>query len=76
MAQPDVRKTQPNGFDATRLGEADRPENDLFGEEWGEPEEGAVHGANHAGRGKDAPEARFQGRKTRTATKDQISRRA
>jgi hypothetical protein len=71
MAQRDVRKSLPNGFDPARLGEADRPEND-----WGEPEKGAVHGANHTRRGEEGPEARFQGRKTRTATKDKISRRA
>ena len=71
MVQRDVSKPQPTGFDPARLGEADRPEN-----EWGEPEKGAVHGVNHAGRGEDAPESRFQGRKTRTATKDQISRRS
>ena len=70
MPQRDVGQRQTNGFDPARLGEADRPEND-----WGEPEVGAVHGANHTRRGEPAPEAQFQGRKTRTATKNQISRR-
>lgn len=58
----------PN-IDPARLGERDDPQND-----WGEPEAGAVHGANHTRRGEGAG-ARSQGRKTRTATKDQISRR-
>ena len=56
-------------IDPARLGERDDPQND-----WGEPEAGAVHGANHTRRG-DAADPRFQGRKTRAATKDQISRR-
>ena len=56
-------------IDPARLGERDDPQND-----WGEPESGAVHGVNHTRRAKDA-DGRFQGRKTRAATKDQISRR-
>ena len=71
MAQRDVRQPQPIGIDPARIGEADRPEND-----WGEPETGAVHGANHTRRGEEGPESRLQGAKTRRATKDQISRRA
>jgi len=70
MAQRHVRTPQPNAVDLTRVGEADRPEND-----WGEPETGAVHGVNNTRRGEEGPETRFQGSKTRKATKDQISRR-
>ena len=70
MVQRDVRTRQPNGVDPARIGEADRPEND-----WGEPETGAVHGVNHTRRGEEGPDTRFQGAKTRKATKDQISRR-
>ncbi|HEX7944454.1 MAG TPA: hypothetical protein VF495_07305 [Phenylobacterium sp.] len=65
MVQRDVRSP---AIDPALIGEADRPEND-----WGEPEPGAVHGVNHTRRGEAADG--YQGRKTRTATKDQISRR-
>ena len=76
MARRDARSFTPTGIDPARLGEADTPENAILGEEWGEPEKGAVHGANHARRGAVVPEARFQGAKTRAAAKDQISRRS
>ena len=49
----------------------DNPEND-----WGEPaDEGAAYSANHANRGAKTDADRAQGSKTRTATKDAISRR-
>jgi hypothetical protein len=45
-------------------------------EDWGQPaDEGAAYSANHATRGRKADELRGPGRKTRAATKDQISRR-
>ena len=54
----------------TANGISDNPE-----EDWGEPaDEGAVYSANHADRG--AKPDRASGRKTRAATKDQISRRS
>jgi hypothetical protein len=53
------------------LVEEANPQND-----WGEPaDEGATYSANHATRGRKAEGMRSQGRKTRQATKDQISRR-
>jgi len=62
---------QDRSFNPGRIGEADDPQND-----WGEPETGAEYGANHARRGEGAPTERLRGSKTRTAAKDQISRRA
>jgi hypothetical protein len=59
----------PANIDPARLGERDDPQND-----WGEPEAGAVYGANHARRGEPS-ENRTQGTKTRTAAKDRVSRR-
>ncbi|HEX3886062.1 MAG TPA: hypothetical protein VHW05_01100 [Phenylobacterium sp.] len=45
-------------------------------EDWGQPaDEGAAYSANHATRGEKTDEVRGPGPKTRTATKDQISRR-
>jgi hypothetical protein len=45
-------------------------------EDWGEPaDEGAAYSANHATRGAKTDADRGQGRKTRAAAKDQISRR-
>jgi len=45
-------------------------------EDWGQPaDEGAAYSANHATRGRKTDEIRGPGRKTRAATKDQISRR-
>ncbi|HLZ74593.1 hypothetical protein [Phenylobacterium sp.] len=45
-------------------------------EEWGQPaDEGAAYSANHATRGRKTDELSGPGRKTRAATKDQISRR-
>ncbi|HEX4096556.1 MAG TPA: hypothetical protein VHX64_07495 [Caulobacteraceae bacterium] len=45
-------------------------------EDWGQPaDEGAAYSANHATRGGKTDEVRGPGPKTRTATKDQISRR-
>jgi len=75
MPQRDARPPQPNGADPVRDGEADGPETAILGEDWGEPEAGAVHGASHTRRGEEGPESRLQGTKTRRATKDQISRR-
>ena len=74
MPQRDARRPQPTGIDPARLGERDDPQNAILGEDWGEPEEGAVHGANHTRRGEPSDD-RMQGIKTRTAAKDQISRR-
>jgi hypothetical protein len=58
------------GNAAARTGVTDNPE-----EDWGEPVEGATYSANHATRGAKTDAIRGQGRKTRAATKDQISRR-
>jgi len=45
-------------------------------EDWGEPaDEGAAYSANHARRGVKSSALRGPGKKTRAATKDQISRR-
>jgi hypothetical protein len=45
-------------------------------EDWGQPaDEGAAYSTNHATRGEKTDEVRGPGPKTRTATKDQISRR-
>ncbi|MGZ3377697.1 MAG: hypothetical protein ACXU8S_13975 [Phenylobacterium sp.] len=45
-------------------------------EAWGQPaDEGAAYSANHATRGRKTDETSGPGRKTRAATKDQISRR-
>jgi hypothetical protein len=62
---------QDRSFDPTRIGEADDPQND-----WGDPETGAEYGGNHTRRGEAALTQQLQGVKTRTATKDQISRRS
>ena len=69
MSERKVPSRVAANIDPARLGERDDPQND-----WGDPGEGAVHGANHTRRAKDA-DGRFQGAKTRTATKNQISRR-
>jgi len=46
-------------------------------EDWGEPAgEGAAYSANHATRGEKTDAERGPGRKTRSAQKDRISRRA
>jgi hypothetical protein len=45
-------------------------------EDWGEPaDEGAAYSANHTRRGVKSAALSGQGKKTRAATKDQISRR-
>jgi hypothetical protein len=45
-------------------------------EDWGEPaDEGATYSANHLTRGAKTDAERGPGKKTRAATKDQISRR-
>jgi hypothetical protein len=45
-------------------------------EDWGQPaDEGAAYSANHATRGRKTDGTSGPGRKTRTAAKDQISRR-
>lgn len=57
-------------------GVSDNPQKGWPEEDWGEPaDEGAAYSSNHANRGTRRDEENSQGRKTREATKDQISRR-
>lgn len=57
--------------DLTKLGQRDSPE-----EDWGEPlDADAQHGANHTVRPDRTEIDRSQGRKTRQAQKDIVSRR-
>lgn len=61
----------PANVDIHNLGQDDNPE-----EDWGEPAgEGTMHSANHTRRPVKTEAERGQGRKTRAAQKDQISRR-
>ena len=61
----------PATVEPTQLGESANAE-----EDWTEAgDEGAVHSANHLRRGEKTEFDRQPGRKTRTATKDAISRR-
>jgi len=60
----------PNAVDPHRLGEPDNPQLD-----WGEPAGEAVFSSNHTRRPLKAEAERSQGLKTRTRTKDIISRR-
>jgi hypothetical protein len=69
---PALGEGVPANVDVTKLGQRDTPQ-----EEWGEPAgEGALHGANHTRRPVKTEAERGQGAKTRTANKDQISRRS
>jgi len=62
----------PAGVDVHDIGDEDKPE-----EDWGEEtDEAMMHSANHTRRPIKTEAERGQGRKTRTATKDIISRRA
>jgi hypothetical protein len=62
----------PAGVDVHDIGGTDNPQ-----EDWGgETDEGMVHSANHTRRPIKTEAERGQGRKTRAATKDIISRRA
>ena len=68
----DLGAGTPPNVDIHKLGQKDHPQG-----EWGEPAgEGAMHGANHTRRPERTEALRGQGAKTRTATKDQISRRS
>jgi hypothetical protein len=59
------------GRAAPAMGEGDNPQ-----EDWGDPaDEGATYSANHLRRPVKTEAERGQGKKTRTARKDQISRR-
>lgn len=61
----------PAGVDIHDFGQRDRPE-----EDWGEAaDEGTVHSANHTRRPVKTEADRGQGKKTRAAQKDQVSRR-
>ena len=62
----------PAGVDVHDIGDEDNPQQD-----WGdETDEGLTHSANHTRRPIKTEADRGQGRKTRAATKDIISRRA
>jgi hypothetical protein len=61
----------PANVDIHDLGQPDAPQDD-----WGEPaDEGTAYSANHTRRPVKTEAERGQGRKTRAAQKDQISRR-
>jgi hypothetical protein len=67
----DLGASTPAGVDIHDLGQEDNPEQD-----WGdESDEAMEHSANHSRRGVKTEAERGQGRKTRQATKDIISRR-
>lgn len=67
----DLGEGVPANVDLTKLGQRDNPE-----EDWGEaPDAGALHGANHTTRPDRTEAERGQGRKTRQAQKDIVSRR-
>jgi hypothetical protein len=71
-ATGDLGEGTPPNVDLTKLGQRDNPE-----EDWGEaPDAGAQHGANHTTRPDRTEAERGQGRKTRQAQKDIVSRRA
>jgi hypothetical protein len=64
-------QSDPAGVAPALEGVSENPQ-----EDWGEPAgEGAVYSANHTRRGEKSEAERGPGRKTRAATKDQISRR-
>ena len=61
----------PAGVDIHKLGQDDKPQAD-----WGEAaDQGTMHSANHTRRPVKTEAERGQGKKTRKAQKDQISRR-
>ena len=61
----------PSTRDLRKLGQRDNPE-----EDWGDPADAeAQHGANHTVRPERTEVERGQGRKTRQAQKDIVSRR-
>jgi hypothetical protein len=60
MPTGDLGEGTPANVDIHKLGQSDRPE-----EAWGEPAEGAVHGANHTRRPERTEAARGQGPLTR-----------
>ncbi|HET6971625.1 MAG TPA: hypothetical protein VFH92_10905 [Phenylobacterium sp.] len=67
----DLGAGTPANVDVQKLGQGDRPQ-----EDWGEAAgEGATYSANHTRRADKAEAERTQGAKTRTANKDQVSRR-
>jgi hypothetical protein len=62
----------PAGVDVHDLDQPNEPQDD-----WGDPaDEGALYSANHTRRPVKTEADRGQGKKTRTARKDQISRRS
>ena len=68
----DLGQGVPANDDLTKLRQRDNPE-----EDWGEsPDAGALHGGNHNVRPDRTEAARSQGRKTRQANKDIVSRRS
>jgi hypothetical protein len=68
----DLGAGTPANVDVHKLGQADRPEQD-----WGETAgAGAAYSANHTRRAVRTETERGQGSKTRTANKDQVSRRS
>ena len=67
----DLGEGTPTGVDIHNLGQPDKPQDD-----WGEPAgEGATYSANHTRRPGKTEADRGQGKKTRAAQKDQVSRR-
>jgi hypothetical protein len=68
----DLGAGTPANVDVHKLGQEDAPE-----EDWGEQgDEGLMHSSNHTRRGVKTEAERGQGRLTRQATKDIISRRS
>lgn len=68
----DLGAGTPANVDVHKIGQGDRPQ-----EDWGESAgEGAAHSANHSRRPNKSEAERGQGAKTRTANKDQVSRRS
>ena len=68
----DLGSGTPPNVDVHKLGQGDRPQ-----EDWGEPaDEGAVFSSNHTRRPERSEAERGQGRKTRRANKDIVSRRS
>jgi hypothetical protein len=70
-AKGDLGAGVPANVDLRKLGQKDNPQ-----EDWGEaPEAETQHGANHTVRPDRSELITGQGRKTRTANKDIVSRR-
>lgn len=68
---PDLGVGTPANVDIHKLGQSDRPQ-----ESWGEPADpGATFSSNHSRRPLPTEAERGQGRKTRQANKDIVSRR-